>query len=75
MIQITWLVHCTKSGKSTKSGKTVGYILDEQVMLIVTTQGTSTALCVLDVGITCTKKGRTDLATEMDSIFKQNIYL
>ena len=52
MIQVTWLDHCTKSGK------TVDYILNEQVMFISTTQGTSTILCVLDVDITCSKRGQ-----------------
>ena len=52
MIQVTWLDHYTKSVE------TVGYILNEQVMFISTTQGTSTVLCVLDVDITCTKGGQ-----------------
>ena len=34
MIQITWLVHCTKSGKSIKSDKTDGYILDDSLILV-----------------------------------------
>ena len=44
---------------------------DENVMHVCIT----TVLCVLDVDITCTKKGQTDFVTEMVSIFKQNIYL
>ena len=34
MIQITWLVHRTKSGKSIKSDKTDGYILNDSLILV-----------------------------------------